>query len=47
MLNRFWIKLPEAEGDMQTDGDSAKSERSSRDRIARVDKNNEDKEEDN
>jgi len=37
MFNRFWPKPPEAEGDMQTDDDTARPEEYRRTRIASVD----------
>jgi len=46
MINRFWLKPPEAEGDMQTDNDAARPEQYSRNRFASVQVDEEDEEED-
>jgi len=45
MFNRFWPKPPEAEGDMQTDDDTARPEVYRRNRITSVDEEEADEEE--
>jgi len=46
MINRFWPKPPEAEGDMQIDIDAARPEQYSGNRFASVQVDEEDEEED-
>jgi len=46
MCDHFWPKPLEAEGDMQTDNDAARSEQYCRNRITSADKNSADNEED-
>jgi len=45
MFSRFWPKPPEAEGDMQTENDTARPEEYRRNRIASVDEDKEEEEE--
>jgi hypothetical protein len=44
MYNHFWPKPPDAEGDMQTDNDAARSEKYHRNRFASVDEDEQDEE---